>query len=338
MVSGAVAAARAGTRCVVFGPLSEMEHALGSRRPGGLELVDAPESIGNAAEPARAARSMTRASVVQAARAVADGRAEAMVSAGSTGAALAASLLHVKRMQGVFRPAIAVPLPLPDGTVVLLDAGANVEVRPEHLVQFAHMGAAFSERVLGVAGPRVGLLSVGEEPGKGTGTVVEAHRRLAAGELAFAGNVEGDEVPRAAVDVVVTDGFTGNVALKLMEGTSRSLTGAIAQAARSGPLPALGGLLLKPKLSKLRDRIDPERVGGAYLLGLRGLVVICHGRSSRRAIENAIGLAARGVEQRVVERTAEALAGSGALRGGREDAPDQASRASASADSLELPR
>jgi glycerol-3-phosphate acyltransferase PlsX len=338
VVAGAAAAARAGTRCVVFGPLSEIERSLGAQRPRGLELVDAPDSIANDDEPARAARSMTGASVVQAAQAVTVGRAEAMVSAGSTGGTLAASLLHVKRMQGVFRPAIAVPLPLPGGTVVLLDAGANVEVRPEHLVQFAHMGAAFSERVLGVDRPRVGLLSVGEEAGKGTETVVEAHRRLSGGGLEFAGNVEGDDLPQAAVDVVVTDGFTGNVALKLMEGTSRSLTGAIAQAARSGPLSALGGLLLKPKLSKLRDRIDPERVGGAYLLGLRRLVVICHGRSSRRAIENAIGLAARGVEQRVVERTAEALAASGALRGAREEVPDQASRASASADSLELPR
>jgi phosphate acyltransferase len=323
-----------------------MERALGAERPGGLELVDAPVTIGNDDEPARAARSMTEASVVQAARAVADARADAMVSAGSTGAALAASLLHVKRLPGVFRPAIAVPLPLPGGTVVLLDAGANVEVRPEHLVQFAYMGAAFSERVLGVARPRVGLLSVGEEPGKGTETVVEAHRRLSQGELEFAGNVEGDDVPQAAVDVVVTDGFTGNVALKLMEGTSRSLTGAISQAARSGTLSAIGGLLLKPKLSRLRDRIDPERVGGAYLLGLRRLVVICHGRSSRRAIENAIELAARGVEEQVVERTAEALARSGALRGKNEqlsaegppEGAAQASPVSAPADSLEVPR
>ncbi len=343
-MSGAAAAARAGTRCVVYGPLAEMEQALGAEAPGSLELVDAPFTIANDDEPARAARSMTEASVVQAAKSVAEARADALVSAGSTGAALAASLLHVKRMPGVFRPAIAVPLPLPGGTVVLLDVGANVEVRAEHLIQFAHMGAAFSERVLGVPRPRVGLLSVGEEPGKGTATVVEAHQRLAQGELEFAGNVEGDDVPQAAVDVVVTDGFTGNVALKLMEGTSRSLTGAISQAARSGPLSAIGGLLLKPKLSKLRDRIDPERVGGAYLLGLRRLVVICHGRSSRRAIQNAIELAARGVEQQVVDRTAEGLSRSGALRGSNEqpfaeaspDGPAETPSASATADSLEV--
>jgi phosphate acyltransferase len=304
---GAAAAVRAGVDCVLYGPREEIERALG---PGlsGVELVDAPVAITNAEEPARAARAKPDASIVQAARALADGRAEAVVSAGATGAALAAALLHVKRLPGVFRPAIAVPLPTPGGRVLLLDAGANVEVRPEHLVQFAYMGSAFSERVLGVERPRVALLSVGGEPGKGSSAVVEAYQRLAAAKLEFVGNVEGDDVPAGKVDVVVTDGFTGNVALKLMEGTARSIVAAVRDAARSGPLAALGGLLLRPKLAGLRSRLDPETVGGAYLLGLRRLVVICHGRSTRRAIENAIALAARGVEQQVVEKTAAALA------------------------------
>jgi glycerol-3-phosphate acyltransferase PlsX len=203
----------------------------------------------------------------------------------------------------------------------MLDVGANVEVRPEHLVQFAHMGAAFSERVLGVERPRVGLLSVGEEPEKGTADVVAAHEQLACGNLNFVGNVEGTGVPTGQADVVVTDGFTGNVALKLMEGTARSIVGAIRDAARSGTVSKLGGLLLKPKLAGLRDRLDPERVGGAYLLGLRGLVVICHGGSSRRAIASAVELAARGVDERVVEKTSEALAAAGVLRGEKSAVP-----------------
>jgi glycerol-3-phosphate acyltransferase PlsX len=276
----------------------------------GLELVDAPVAITNDEEPARAARAKPDASIVQAARALADGRADALVSAGSTGAALAAGLLHVKRLPGVFRPAISVPLPTPAGRVLLLDVGANVEVRPEHLVQFAYMGAAFSERVLGVERPRVALLSVGEEPGKGTAAVVAAHEQLSGAQLEFVGNVEGADVPAAKADVVVTDGFTGNVALKLMEGTARSIVTAVREAARSGPLAALGGLLLRPKLAGLRAQLDPEAAGGAYLLGLRGLVVICHGRSTGRAIANAIALAERGVAQQVIEKTASALADS----------------------------
>jgi glycerol-3-phosphate acyltransferase PlsX len=313
VAAGAALASEAGATCILFGPRDQIEAAI--PQGSGLEIVDAPVAIANDEEPARAVRAKPDASIVQAARALADGRADAAVSAGSTGAALAAGLFYVKRLPGVFRPAIAVPLPTPSGRVLLLDAGANVEVRPEHLVQFAHMGAAFSERVLGVESPRVGLLSVGEERGKGTETVAAAHEQLAASALAFAGNIEGNDVPEGKVDVVVTDGFTGNVALKTMEGTARSIVGAVRDAARSGPRAMLGGLLLRPSLSGLRARLDPEEVGGAYLLGLRGLVVVCHGRSTRRAIANAIALASRGVEERVVDKTAKALAGSGVVRG-----------------------
>jgi glycerol-3-phosphate acyltransferase PlsX len=322
VTAGALAAARRGATCILYGPRTQIEDTLGADRPSGLEIVDAPVGISNEEEPARSVRAKPDSSIAQAARALADGRADALVSAGSTGAALAAGLLHVRRLPGVYRPAIALALPVPAGRVLLLDGGANVEVRPEHLVQFAYMGAAFSERVLGVEHPRVGLLSVGEEPGKGTPVVVEAHKRLAhAAGLDFAGNVEGADVPAATVDVVVTDGFTGNVALKLMEGTARAVSGGIRDAARSGPLSALGGLLLRPKLAALRRRLDPEEVGGAYLLGLRKLVVVCHGSSSRRAIENAIRLAERGVEASVVEKTAQALTEAGAARGGERPEP-----------------
>jgi glycerol-3-phosphate acyltransferase PlsX len=321
VAAGASSAAAEGTRCILFGPQAEVRAGVGDSAGDAVGVVDAPQAISNREEPARAVRSKPDASIVQAARAVADGRADALLSAGSTGAALAASALHMKRLPGVYRPAVAVVLPAPGGQVVLLDVGANVEVRPEHLVQFAHMGAAFSERVLGVDRPRVGLLSVGEESEKGTPDVVAAHEQLAASDLNFIGNVEGGGLPTGQADVVITDGFTGNVALKLMEGTARSIVGAVREAARSSAVSKLGGLLLKPKLAGLRDQLDPERVGGAYLLGLRGLVVICHGSSSRRAIASAVGLAARGVEERVVDRTAEALRASGVLRG--EKSPPQ---------------
>jgi glycerol-3-phosphate acyltransferase PlsX len=308
VASGAALAARSGTRCLLFGPEQEIASALGAERLSEVDTVDAPVAITNRDEPARAVRAKPDASIVQAAEAVAAGRAQALVSAGSTGAALAAGLLRLKRLPGVHRPAVAVQLPLPEGRVLFLDVGANVEVRPDNLVQFAHMGAAFSERVLGVERPRVGLLSVGEEPEKGTHDVVAAHQRLAHSSLEFVGNVEGDRLVAGAADVVVSDGFTGNVALKLMEGTVRVMGRAVREAARSGLLSKLGGLLLRPELTRLRERLDPEAVGGAYLLGLRGLVVICHGSSSKRAIAAAIGLAERGVEAAVVEKIAEALA------------------------------
>jgi glycerol-3-phosphate acyltransferase PlsX len=206
------------------------------------------------------------------------------------------------------------------------------------LVQFAYMGAAFSERVLGVERPRVALLSVGEEAGKGTPDVVAAHERLAVGPLEFAGNIEGHELPAGKVDVVVTGGFTGNIALKLMEGTVRSLVAAIREAARSSPLSRLGGLLLKPKLGALRQRLDADSVGGAYLLGLRSPVVICHGSSSRRAIASAIALAERGVDEDVVQKTAAALAEASELRGqGPEHrSADSDAGASVSADSVRI--
>jgi glycerol-3-phosphate acyltransferase PlsX len=227
---------------------------------------------------------------------------------------LAASTLNIKRVHGVYRPALAVLLPIPGGPVLLLDCGANVEVRPEHLVQFAYMGASFMEVVLGHERPRVGLLSVGEEQGKGTPDVLEAHERLAEGSLDFAGNVEGFDLPAASVDVVVTDGFTGNVALKVAEATSRTVRDAIRGAVRSNPVSALGGLLIKRSVDRLRDQLDPEAVGGAILLGLRKPVVVAHGSFGPQGIASAIRLARRAVDERMVERTAEALGEAGALR------------------------
>jgi phosphate acyltransferase len=299
-------ARRSGERVLLFGPAAQLGD--------GIEVVDAPERIGGDEEPVRAVRSRPEASIVQAAAAVADGRADALVSAGSTGPTLAAATLALKRIKGVHRPAIAALLPLPAGRTLLLDAGANVEVRPEHLVQFAYMGAAFMEHVCGVERPRVGLLSVGTEAGKGTPDVLAARERLDSSRLDFAGNVEGFDLPSAAVDVVVTDGFTGNVALKTMEATSRVTRDAIREAVRSGLVSTVGGLLIRGAVGRLRERLDPEAVGGAILLGLRRPVVIAHGGFGPDGLAAAIRLARRAVDERMVERTAAALEAGGALR------------------------
>jgi glycerol-3-phosphate acyltransferase PlsX len=273
-------------------------------------------AIGNDEEPALAVRSRADASIVAAARAVGAGEADALVSAGPTGATLAASVLYVKRIRGVHRPAVAALLPIPGGQpTLLLDAGANVEVRPEHLVQFGYMGAQFMEGVYGVTRPRVGLLSNGEEAKKGTEDVVAAHARLSEDPgLNFIGNVEGSDVTRGVADVVVTDGFTGNVALKLIEGTAATVTGAIRDAIKASPLAAVGGLLIRGQVATLRAQIDPNATGGAILLGVRRPVVIAHGKSTAEGIANAVRLAQRAVDELMVEKTAERLASAGVLR------------------------
>src|SRR5215212_6514902 len=197
VLAGAAIAAAGGVRVLLFGPVAQLGPA-----PAGVEIIDAPISIAKDRDPAAAARSTPDASIVLATKAVADGRADALVSGGSTGAALAAGLFHVKRARGIHRPALAVLVPVPERPFLLLDCGANVEVRPEHLVQFAHMGAAFMEAVMGIARPRVALLSNGTEPTKGTEDVVAAHAALAgAAGLTFAGNVEGFAVGTGAADV-----------------------------------------------------------------------------------------------------------------------------------------
>jgi glycerol-3-phosphate acyltransferase PlsX len=277
-------------------------------------------SIAKSADPASAVRANPQASIVQAARAVAGGRAQAFVCAGGTGAALAAGLFNIKRTRGVYRPALALPLPIPGSPVTLLDVGANAVVRREHLVQFAFMGAALSSTVLGVQRPRVGLLSNGEESGRGSPLVVEVHAELvqragaAAPAFEFVGNVEGGDVTSGAADVIVTDGFTGNIALKLIEGVAQTILGAVRGAATSSTRGKLGGLLLRGALGGFRAEIDPELQGGAYLLGLRRLGVVPHGRFSRYGISRAILLAARGVSGELVERTHAALEAAGALK------------------------
>src|SRR5215218_8125056 len=256
---GAAEAARRGHDVILFGPAAEPADARGL-----AEIVDAPVSIAKAADPARAVRTTPEASIVQAVEAVSSGRAAALVSGGSTGATLASALFRWKRARGVHRPALALVVPVPGKPFLLLDAGANVSSRSEHLVQFAHMGAAFMEVVMGVERPRVALLSNGEEPSKGP------------------------------EDVVAADGFSGNIALKVMEGTSDVLLRSVRAAAMSSLHSKLGGLLLKPALGGLRSQIDPEAHGGAVLLGLRHLGVVPHGSFGARGFASAIEVAARG--------------------------------------------
>jgi len=297
----------AGVPVTLYGPAPELV--------GFDNVVDSPVAIGNTEEPVHAVRSKEDASIVRAVRAVAAGEASAAVSAGSTGAALAASVLHLRRLKGVHRPGIAVVLPIPGAPTLMVDVGGNVEVRPEHLVQFAYMGSAFMEAVHGVESPRVGLLSIGEEPNKGTADVVEAHQRLASGSvLNFIGNVEGTDVTAGRADVIVTDGFTGNVALKLMEGTARTVVGAVRDAVRASIVSSAGGLLIRGAVGGLRSQLDPNTTGGAILLGVRGVVVIAHGGSSAEGIANAVRLAQRAVDEHVLDRTVAALEAGGALR------------------------
>ncbi|MGE5281914.1 MAG: phosphate acyltransferase PlsX [Chloroflexota bacterium] len=311
LAEGARMAAADGIRLRVFGSPAELSF----EGLDGIELIPTDEWIGNDENPVAAVREKREASVVRAAADVAGGRSAAMVSPGSTGATMAAATFGLRRLKGVQRPALAVQLPVPGKPVLFLDVGANVDVRAQHLVQFAFLGAAFSEAVLGVERPRVGLLSVGEEAGKGREEVAAAHELLAAATgIEFAGNVEGRDLPAGVADVVVTDGFTGNVALKLMEGTAKAVTGAIRDAARSNPLAALGGLLMRPALGGLRRELAPDTTGGAILLGLNGVAVVGHGSSGAGGIANAVRLAARCVEVDAVQRTAALLRAGGAGR------------------------
>jgi phosphate acyltransferase len=308
LVAGAVAAARDGVAVLLCGRTQEIERELaGHGDVAGIELVDAPDVIDFHDEPAAAVRSKPGSSMVTACRMVREGRAQGAISAGSTGAMLAASLLTMGRVKGVHRPAIAVPLPARGGPCVLIDAGANSESKPENLRQFGVMGAIFAEEVLGIANPNVGLLSVGEEATKGTSEVVEAHALLAASGINFGGNCEGRDALSGEFQVVVADGFAGNVLLKGLEGAGAMLLRELRDAARSSLRAKLGGLLLMPALRGLRDRIDPETYGGAYLLGVRGISVIAHGNSSRVAVRNAVTVAARGVDHDIVGRMAQRL-------------------------------
>ncbi len=307
VVAGALLVASADLNVLLVGRPSVIEPLLEGADRRFVEIEPSGSVISYHDEPATAVKTMEDSSIVVGARTVADGRSRGFVSAGSTGAMLAAGLLIVKRVPGIRRPAIITTLPGLHGPLVFLDAGANADCRPEYLLEFGAMGTAFARRVLRLANPRVGLLNIGEEENKGSDLALAAYRLLKGSRLNFVGNVEGRDILENKVDVVVTDGFTGNVALKLMEGCSSAIFRRIKEAAGSGTRSKLGGLLLSPALRQLRAGLDPEEYGGTYLLGVRGLMVICHGNASRKAIANALRFGADALRCGVLEAVDEEL-------------------------------
>ncbi len=321
-VDGALKAASEGASVILTGPARRLEAlveeraaALGadlSALPGAIRVIDAPDTVSMSDEPARAVRAKPRSSIAVACSLVAEGEAGAVVSAGSTGAAVAGAVLKFGRLKGILRPGIATVIPFPAHPIVLIDSGANAECRPEHLLQFALMGSVFVKTAFGRELPRVGLLNIGEEEAKGASLHREAHARLRSVSqedgtpFEFVGNVEGHDLPHAAADVVVTDGFTGNVVLKLAEGLARSLiqevVGAVAARTEGEAQRAAVGALLE-----LRSRVNADGLGGACLLGVRSLAVIAHGSSNADSVAKAVLFAGSDKASRIQTGIVEAL-------------------------------
>jgi glycerol-3-phosphate acyltransferase PlsX len=279
--------------------VEEELRSAGAATRDGITIVDAREVIEMDEHPANAVRAKRDSSLVSSCALVAGGQARAVVSAGNSGAMLAAALFTIRRIPGIARPAIGASFPSDAGQTFILDVGANTDCKPEWLAQFALMGDVYARTMLAIDRPRVGLLSNGEESEKGSELVQAAHPLIAALPIDFVGNVEGKDVFRGGCDVVVTDGFTGNVVLKVAEGIGDFLFASIAREARKSFTGKVGGALLKPKLRPLRDRVDYRKTGGALLLGVGGEVVIAHGRSDAEATMNAIRVAARAAERGV---------------------------------------
>ena len=311
-VAGGVLAARAwGDQIILVGRQDAVRRELARQDTEGLalEVVHAPEVIEMDDDPAWAVREKKRSSMHVGMNLVRDNRADAFVTAGNTGGVLAVATLHaLRRIRGVKRPALAVIIPLPAGRVVALDIGANADCKPDHLVQFALMGSVYAQAVLGLANPRVALLSNGEEPGKGNDLIKRTSKLLAEVPLNFIGNVEPKEVATVQTDVVVSDGFSGNVFVKTIEATAKMLTDLIRDEIKGSPVTSVGGLLAKPAFRRVAKRVDPFEVGGGPLLGVNGVVIIAHGRSNDRAIMNAIGQARRAVEGDVLQAIRSGLA------------------------------
>jgi phosphate acyltransferase len=294
ILAGARRAVEDGIPVVLVGP-PDLAHD--------IELISASELIAMDDDPGAAVRTKKDSTLVRAAEAVRDGKASAMISAGNTGATMAAALLRMGRIKGVKRPAIATPIPVPGGRTptVLLDAGANSEVQPDWLVQFAQMGSVYARTRFQIDEPRVGLLTIGEEPGKGDSLRKEAYPLLAAASgLNFVGNIEGRDVMSDNVDVAVTDGFTGNVTLKTLEGGMKAVIAALLAAFADDVYKEHADALL-PALVPLYNTLNPDTYGGAILLGVAGVCVISHGSSGATAIRNAIGVAAEMVEHGMVD-------------------------------------
>lgn len=304
-VAGAVDASRLGVDVVLVGDRSVLEAQLAEHGVD-LDIVEATETIGMGDDPAKALREKPNASIPVGARLVASGEVGGFVSAGSTGAAMAAAAIIVGRVAGVARPSIATVFPTPNTPTLVVDSGANPDVNENHLYQFAVMGSIASEVLLGATNPRIGLLSIGEEKGKGRSVEKAAFELLEGSHLNFVGNVEGRDVGTDRVDVIVTDGFTGNVFLKTTEGTARLVSSYVAQ--ELAKLSDEARAEAMPALQRVADRLDPETYGGGHLLGVRGAVVIAHGSSTRKAIANALVMARDGIERDIPSRIAAQLA------------------------------
>lgn len=309
-IDGAIAAAnRLGVKIALVGPAAVISAELGRRGVSAddprFELVDAPDVIAMDEEPASACRAKPRASIMVCAELVASGRAQGLVSVGHSGATMVAALWHLKRVPGVLRPAIATVIPTPARMTVLLDAGANADCKAWHLLQFGVMGTVYCKSVLGIEKPTVGLLSIGEEEGKGNELVKETFPLLKSSGLEFFGTVEGRDIPAGKTDVVVCDGFVGNVCVKLMEGTCSTIFGMLKGALVENPVRKFAALLLQKPFGQMKKRLSYDEYGGAPLLGVNGVAIIAHGGSNAKAVSNALRvaseLAAGGVSERIRE-------------------------------------
>ena len=313
VVAGGVDAHRElGVDVIFVGQHEKVDTALKAAGAGNwAQIEDAPEVIGMDEHPANAVRSKKNSSMVRGIQMVEDGRVGGFVSAGNSGAVMAAALFGLRRIAGVERPAIGAIIPTAAGRCLLLDAGANADARPEYLVQFAQLGSIYAERLLNIAQPKVGLLSNGEETGKGNQLVqaTEPLLRTQAG-INFIGNVEGNDLFKGKADVIVCDGFTGNVLVKTAEGAAELLFRSIRDAIKGDPVASVGGMLLRPKLQALRRRVDWRELGGWLLVGVNGVAVIAHGRSDARAIRSAIRVAKDAVDRQVIATFATAFASS----------------------------
>jgi glycerol-3-phosphate acyltransferase PlsX len=305
-VAGAVLGARAyGVTVILVGDENKIKAELAKHDTRGLDLpiVHAPTAIGMT-EHVEAVKAKKDASMNLAVKLVREKQADAFVTAGNTGAAMAAAIAGpylLGRIKGIKRPALTTTLPTATGRVLLLDIGANADVKPEYLYQFALMGSIYAEKGMGIAKPRIGLLSTGEEEGKGPQVVRDAYALLKTSPLNFVGNAEGRDIPKGSMDVIVCDGYVGNVAIKLSESLAKTLVGFIKDEIKKRPLAVLGALLAKPAFDALKARLDPSEVGGGILLGVDGVVIIGHGSSDTNAIKNAIRVAKEAVQGNVVE-------------------------------------
>jgi glycerol-3-phosphate acyltransferase PlsX len=298
-VEGGVWAAREyGIEVILVGREEDVQLELAKHDTSGLSLpiVHASQVIEMEEHPAAAVKAKKDSSMVVGMDLVKRGEADAFVSAGNSGGVMAAALFRLGRIRGIKRPALSTVYPTTPGLCFILDVGANTDCKPEYLLQFAYMGVAYAERVLGIANPRVGIVSNGEEETKGSILVQEAHQMLKKSGLNFIGNVEGKDIPAGMADVVVTDGFTGNVIGKLSEGLAESLLHLIKEEIKKSPIASVGALLAKPAFEQVRKRLDYAEFGGAPLLGVDGVVIVAHGRSNAKAIKNAVRVTKQAVE------------------------------------------